>query len=129
MTPPLLRCRHAGPGRGQGSCPPRLGYVTLPIGGGLQLASNIARTASCAVAAVLACHTPAPAQHADSAFARVRGGAHAVVLATHASPILGGASKTEAYLTQPLLAGEVSLFHGTLVGVASLSLEPPTLDR
>jgi hypothetical protein len=81
------------------------------------------------MAAVLAFHTPAPAQHADSAIARARGGAHAIVLATHASPILAGASKTEAYVTQPLLTGELWLFRGTLVGVASISLEPLTLDR
>src|SRR5688500_17317361 len=129
MTPPLLRCRHAGRGRGSRIVPTAARVCNAPDRRRLQLAGNIARTASCAVAAVLACHTPAPAQHADSPFARVRGGAHAVIRATHASPILGGASKTEAYLTQPLLAGEVSLFHGTLVGVASISLEPLTLDR
>jgi hypothetical protein len=59
----------------------------------------------------------------------VRGGVHAVVLATHASPILAGAARTEAYLTQPTLTAELSLFGHALQALASVSLEPLTLAR
>lgn len=88
-----------------------------------------ARVAGCALTAVLAWHAPGRAQQPVAPRVEVRGGVHAVVLATHASPILAGASKTEAYVTQPMLTGELSLFERAVQALASISLEPLTLER
>jgi hypothetical protein len=60
---------------------------------------------------------------------QLRGGAHAVPLLTHVSPILQGASMTEAYLTQPTLLGEVATAGGALRLRTSISLEALTIDR
>lgn len=85
---------------------------------------------------LLACGvaTPLAGQHSAAAHNSamridMRGGIHAVGLVTHASPILNGESKTEAYLTQPTLLGGLSAFDGALSLTTSISLEGLTLDR
>jgi hypothetical protein len=74
---------------------------------------------------------PAAAQH-DPAAGRSRAeaevGAHVVPLVTHVSPILGGESRTEMYVTQPTLLAAAALFGGILRLNAAVSLEGLTLD-
>jgi hypothetical protein len=59
--------------------------------------------------------------------AQLAAGAHAVPLVTHVSPILQGRSKTEAYLTQPTLLGNLHV--GALRVHGTVSLEALTLGR
>jgi hypothetical protein len=59
-------------------------------------------------------HTGAAAVADRSSTLSLRGGAHAVPLLTHVTPILQGRSLTEAYLTQPTLLGEASALRGAL---------------
>ena len=73
--------------------------------------------------------SPQHVHDAPAAPARVRLGAHAVPLLTHASPILNGESRTEAYLTQPTLLADAALFNDRLVANAAISLEPLTIER
>jgi hypothetical protein len=56
-------------------------------------------------------------------------GAHVVPLVTRVSPILGGASRTELYITQPTLLGTAAMFGGRLRLNAAVSLEGLTLER
>jgi hypothetical protein len=95
----------------------------------IQVARIDARIAGCALTAIAALDAPARAQQTAAPRTEVRAGVHAAVLATHASPMLAGAARTEAYVTQPTLMGELSLFAGALQALASVSLEPVTLDR
>jgi hypothetical protein len=95
---------------------------------------TLARLASGATA-LLALPALAAGQHvhdgASVAPSRIRAsfGAHAVPLLTHVSPILAGESRTEAYLTQPTLFGQLSLLDGALHVRSTLSLEALTLER
>jgi hypothetical protein len=93
-------------------------YARLPLAAG-------------ALAAVLSGHALHAQQPGAAAGARAeaRAGVHAVVLVTHASPMLAGEAKTEAYLTQPTLTAELWLLRRSVQGVASVSLEPLTLKR
>jgi hypothetical protein len=102
------------------------------------LSTCILRLAAAAVALHVA-PVAAAAQHvhpgdeatlpASQPALKLRGGAHAVPLLTHVSPILQGASMTEAYLTQPTLMGEVATAGGALRLRSSISLEALTIDR
>ncbi|MDQ3997522.1 MAG: hypothetical protein M3303_10985 [Gemmatimonadota bacterium] len=57
------------------------------------------------------------------------GAAQAIPLLTRATPTAGRRSSTEAYLTQPVLMGHVSVFGGRAAGHAMLNLEGATLSR
>jgi hypothetical protein len=57
------------------------------------------------------------------------GAAHVIPLVTRATPTAGRRSLTEAYLTQPVLMGEVSAFGSRLAAHGMLNLEGATLTR
>ena len=96
--------------------------------------SATAGVRSAAAAAALAVATmPSAAQQRQAEPATgtraVMVGAHVVPLITHVSPILAGAAKTEAYLTQPTLLGDAAALGGAVRARAALSLEGVTLER
>ena len=89
-----------------------------------------ARVVAGTIGLMIGLSAPLDAQHAhESTRPTLRAGAHGVVLLTRVSPILAGADKTEAYFTQPALMAELSLFERRLEAVATVSLEPLTLER
>jgi hypothetical protein len=57
------------------------------------------------------------------------GAAQVVPILTQATPTAGRRSLTEAYLTQPVLMGQASVFSGGLVAHGMLNLEGATLAR
>lgn len=73
---------------------------------------------------------PALAQHADHASPMaVHAGASATLLLTHASPGVGGVSRTEGYITRPLLSAGALLPGGRVELRGMLNLEGVTLER
>ena len=67
----------------------------------------------------------------DAAHARdgVRVGAQAVPLLTHVTPAVRGETRTEAYVSQPLLAAHARLLGGRIEASGMLNLEGLTLER
>jgi len=85
------------------------------------------------IAAIAALLLAAPAAAQDHAHApdsgRVRLGvsAQAIPLVTHTAPALGGESRTEAQVTQPMVMAHASAWGGRAAFVASINLEALTL--
>jgi hypothetical protein len=87
----------------------------------------------CVLMAAAAGHVAAPpalAQHdAHAPGTGIRAGAHAIALATHAAPAMHGRSRTEAYLSQPMLMAHGWLGGGRVAFDGMLNLEGLTLRR
>ena len=77
------------------------------------------------VAAPLSAQEHPPA--ADSARTHVMVRAQAIPLVTHTAPALGGASRTEAQVTQPVVMAHASAWGGRAALAATLNLEALTL--
>jgi hypothetical protein len=84
-----------------------------------------------AIAALLLAAAPVAAQgHAhppDSAGVRLRVSAQAIPLVTHTAPALGGESRTEVQVTQPMVMAHATAWGGRAALVASINLEALTL--
>ena len=86
-------------------------------------------------AAAMIAASPAAAQHDGHVHHEtvhgitLGGGASAIVVATEVSPGVDGRRLREGYLTQPMLHGHASLFHGALGAQGMVDVEGATLQR
>lgn len=90
------------------------------------------RLAPAALLALSLWAAPAAAQHAHGGHADPDGwrfGAYGIGLATHVTPAIAGESRTDAYLTQPVLSAHASGWDGRIGFTGMLNLEGLTLER
>jgi hypothetical protein len=74
-------------------------------------------------------HEPQRAADHDARASETRGAAQAILLLTRATPTAGRRSLTEAYVTQPVLMGDVTALGGRFDAHGMLNLEGATLAR